>query len=218
MSLWPKSEEWEKALAFADRWQREAVRLLEGFHPEVIDASREVYTVLSTPEKPPIQFWRDTWFLTAWCNEHTDGIDAKPLVELASHLADPEKPEQSRYRERLRAMWEQCEQVLQRLQYQGMGSPPAEGEPTAENGDQQNIEKRMEQVAQAVGDDNATKIMQIANRKDWPGERKMEEILRLDSRFAGKDSTEWGTLLNVTPAAVRGYKPWKVIRDADHPG
>jgi hypothetical protein len=76
------------------------------------------------------------------------------------------------------------------------------------------FEQHMERVAQAIGDDNAVRILAIAQRKDWSGERKMEEILRLDSRFVGKDSTEWGKLLGVSPAAVRGYGLWKQLQKA----
>ena len=48
-------------------------------------------------------------------------------------------------------------------------------------------------------------MLAIVSRTDWSGERKMEEILHLDARFGGKDSIAWGTLLGVTPPAVRGY-------------
>jgi hypothetical protein len=74
------------------------------------------------------------------------------------------------------------------------------------------VEQYMERVAQAVGDDNTAAIMAIANRKDWSGERRMREILRLDGRFAGKDSNEWATLLGVSAAAVRGYATWKALQ------
>src|SRR5262249_46417792 len=74
------------------------------------------------------------------------------------------------------------------------------------------IEQHMERVALAVGDDNTTKILVIAGRKDWSGERRMEEIIRLDGRYAGKNSNKLATLLGVTPAAVRGYGIWKQIQ------
>jgi hypothetical protein len=72
----------------------------------------------------------------------------------------------------------------------------------------------MERFALVVGDKTAKEIMEIAHRKDWPGERKMEEILRLDPRFAGKNSNEWAALLGITSAAVRGYDAWKAIQQA----
>jgi hypothetical protein len=72
----------------------------------------------------------------------------------------------------------------------------------------------MRRVAQAIGDENAARIMAIAQRKDLSGERKMEEILRLDPRFVGRDSSEWGQLIGVKPAAVRGYKLWKLLQKA----
>jgi len=72
----------------------------------------------------------------------------------------------------------------------------------------------MQRVAEAVGDENAVRILAIANRSDLSGERKMEEIIRLDSRFAGKDSVEWGKLIGVSPAAIRGYGLWKRWQEA----
>jgi hypothetical protein len=85
--------------------------------------------------------------------------------------------------------------------------PEAESE-----GEQPNVEQEMERVALAVGDDTAAKIMAIGQRKDWGGEQKMQEILRLDKRFAGKDSVEWGTLVGVSAAAIRGYRTWKLLQ------
>lgn len=74
------------------------------------------------------------------------------------------------------------------------------------------MEKLMEQLAQAVGDGNLARIMTIAGRKEWPGNRRMEEILLVDRRFAGKLSSEWATLLGVTDGAVRGYRTWKLLQ------
>jgi hypothetical protein len=76
----------------------------------------------------------------------------------------------------------------------------------------QDIEQHMTRVAQAVGDDNTTQILAIANRGGWSGERRMKEILRVDRRFEGKDSIEWSALLGVSPAAIRGYQTWKVLQ------
>jgi hypothetical protein len=76
----------------------------------------------------------------------------------------------------------------------------------------QSIEQHMERIVQAVGDDSTARILAIASRNDWSGERKMQEILRLDNRFAGKDSEDWATLLGVTSAAVRAYPTWKGLR------
>lgn len=73
-------------------------------------------------------------------------------------------------------------------------------------------EKRWSQVAEAVGDDTSTRILEIANRTDLKGEKKMIEILRIDSRFAGKDSKGWASLIRVSDGAVRGYATWKAIQ------
>jgi hypothetical protein len=85
-------------------------------------------------------------------------------------------------------------------------------EPKTASGETQAV--ALEQLAVAVGDDNVGRIMAIANRQDWPAERKMEEILRIDSRYVGKDSQEWATLLGVSDAAIRKTAIWKQIRRA----
>jgi hypothetical protein len=95
--------------------------------------------------------------------------------------------------------------------------PPADGaEPDATCNEHPvesvSIEQNMERIALAAGDDNTVKVLAVANRKDLSGDRRMEEILLIDRRFAEKDSNEWAALLQVTPPAVRGYKTWKLLR------
>jgi len=85
-------------------------------------------------------------------------------------------------------------------------------------GEQSNIEQQMARVVQAIGDDTAAEVLVIANQKHRSGEARMIAILRLDRRFAGKDSVEWGTLLGVRPAAVRGYKTWKLLQERKKAG
>jgi hypothetical protein len=94
----------------------------------------------------------------------------------------------------------------------------AAGLPNEKSSDQRSLEQQMERAVQAIGDDNAGKILEIASQKDLPGESRMQNILRLDRRFAGKDSNEWATLLGVTPAAVRGYQTWKTLRRVEKAG
>ena len=85
---------------------------------------------------------------------------------------------------------------------------------TAAESDQPSMEQHLHQLAQAVGDENAARILAIVQRSDLTGEEKMEEVLRLDFRFVGKNSGEWGKLLGVTPDAVRGYELWKLLQKA----
>ncbi len=75
------------------------------------------------------------------------------------------------------------------------------------------IEQHLERVALAVGDKTAASILAIANRKDLSGERKMQEILKLDPRYSGKNSKAWGTLLGVNSAAVRSYQTWTTLQE-----
>ena len=76
----------------------------------------------------------------------------------------------------------------------------------------------MERLALAIGDDYSAQIIAIANRENLTGEKKMEEIMSLDRRYASKNSIEWGTLLGVSPAAVRGYTSWKILQKASKSG
>jgi hypothetical protein len=91
---------------------------------------------------------------------------------------------------------------------------PRESVPAPEEASGLDIERHVQRTVAAIGDENAVRILGIAQRSDWSGERKMEEILRLDSRFAGKDSKQWGQLLDVSPNAVRGYDRWKRLQQA----
>jgi hypothetical protein len=73
------------------------------------------------------------------------------------------------------------------------------------------VEAQMRQIAEIVGDQNAGAILTIAQRQDWSADRKMQEILRLDQRFAGKDSNQWAMLLGVTASNIRQTGTWKVL-------
>jgi hypothetical protein len=76
-------------------------------------------------------------------------------------------------------------------------------------------EQDVMRLIEAIGDDTTVKILAITQRKDLKGEDKMRAIVALDGRFRGKDSNGWATLLNVTPAAVRGYAFWKELKRLD---
>ena len=75
----------------------------------------------------------------------------------------------------------------------------------------------MVRVAQAIGDDTAVQVLAMAGQKR-SGDDRMAEILRLDRRFASKDSVAWGKLLGVSPAAVRSYQTWKLLQKAKEAG
>ncbi len=107
--LWPRSPEWETILGTAERWEAEARRLCGDFHPHLI-----------RPERPPNQFRADTQELVDWCSDPNRGIDPSPLGRLLGELSAPSNPAPPRYGERLRALWGDCERVLQRLRFQGL--------------------------------------------------------------------------------------------------
>jgi hypothetical protein len=84
--------------------------------------------------------------------------------------------------------------------------------PAPEPAEQVSPEQHMQRVAQVIGDDNTARILAIVQRSDLTGEQKMEAILREDKRFAGKNSTQWAEILDVSAAAVRGYGLWKTLQ------
>jgi hypothetical protein len=100
----------------------------------------------------------------------------------------------------------------------GGGAAGGPAGPKETRDESHDLEEYMERIALAVGDETAVKILAIAGRKDWSGDRRMREILELDRRFAAKDSNEWPSLLRVTPAAVRGYETWKLLRGGRRDG
>jgi len=89
--------------------------------------------------------------------------------------------------------WKADMEALRKLALQSETPAPEPATPDAEGGgrpiEQPSIEQQMQRLAQVIGDDNAARILAIAQRSDLFGERKMEEILRLDSRFAGSVAT-----------------------------
>jgi hypothetical protein len=183
-----------RSLDSPEPWVRERVKLLEGgadFDKERLADLREeqrrheeTTAKLAEPVRTLCRFAQRA------------GIDADPLRCLYD----------LRELEMYREAWLMLEQIGDALATVGE-------QPSAEAAKEHpNIEQHMERVAQAVGDDNAARVLAIANRKDWPGERKMEEIIRLDTRFTEKDSNWWARLLEVSPAAVRGYELWKTLQ------
>jgi hypothetical protein len=76
-----------------------------------------------------------------------------------------------------------------------------------------NLECYMQRVAEAIGDDNAARILEIAQRDGLSGEQRMKLIVQLDNRFNGKNSEQWGKLLGVSAAAVRGYPYWQELHE-----
>ena len=77
-----------------------------------------------------------------------------------------------------------------------------------------NPEQQMEELVRIVGDDVAVQVLAIASRKGPSANRKMEEIISLDIRFAGKNCVEWGSLLGVSSAAIRVCPRWVTLQKA----
>ena len=67
-------------------------------------------------------------------------------------------------------------------------------------------------IAGVMLDENAVKITAIAQDKAKSADERMKEIVRLDSRFKGKNSTEWASLLDVKSPAIRQTESWKTIQ------
>jgi hypothetical protein len=85
-------------------------------------------------------------------------------------------------------------------------TPPASLPQTA------NEETHWRQVLEAVGDDNAIAIINIAQDPTKTVDQKMRDIYGIDKRFLGKTSEEWATLLTVSGPAIRQTDWWKIDR------
>jgi len=57
------------------------------------------------------------------------------------------------------------------------------------------------------------RVIEIADRQDWDADRKMREICREDTSFAGLESPDWATLLNVTEGRIRQCAFWKKLQE-----
>jgi hypothetical protein len=84
--------------------------------------------------------------------------------------------------------------------------------PTLSRDQPSDPEQNLEWIALAVGDPTTIEVIKIASNKSRPGEERMIAILRLDSRYEGWESPQWGRLLDVNPAAVRQYDTWKKLQ------
>lgn len=72
----------------------------------------------------------------------------------------------------------------------------------------------MQRIASAVGGPEAKEIMRIAESENSTDE-KMQQILRVDRRWAGKGSPDWATLLRVSEGAVRKSPTWKQLKETE---
>ena len=58
-----------------------------------------------------------------------------------------------------------------------------------------------------------TAILKIAHDRDAAANDRMQDIIRIDSTWAGKDSGEWAELLGVTAQAIRQTACWASLRE-----
>jgi ribosome maturation protein Sdo1 len=63
-----------------------------------------------------------------------------------------------------------------------------------------------------MANDEQTEAVAIAADASQSADERMRKIAQLDSRFYGKSSTEWASLLRISDAAVRQTDFWKVDR------
>ncbi|MCI0460798.1 MAG: hypothetical protein L0Z62_27940 [Gemmataceae bacterium] len=80
-------------------------------------------------------------------------------------------------------------------------SPPAPGE-----------ESNWEAVLEAVADDNAIAIINVAKDATKTADEKMRAIYAIDSRALGWTSEKWAKVLNVTGSAIRQVDWWRIDR------
>jgi hypothetical protein len=153
---------------------------------------------------------RDTSDWERWLGDLKAAV--KNLIERADGDPVPQQSDQppAEMGRTLLATDQPCATAASGLQTPDMGGNEGGERPS----DQPTTEELMLRMAQAVGDDNAAQILAVAQRKDLTGERKMEQILRMDRRYAGKNSNDWAILLGVKPAAIRQYAIWKGLQEA----
>jgi hypothetical protein len=63
-----------------------------------------------------------------------------------------------------------------------------------------------------VGDENTVAIINVAQDASKSADQKMREIYAIDSRYLGKTSPEWATLLRVKDSAIRQTDWWRLDR------
>jgi hypothetical protein len=67
-------------------------------------------------------------------------------------------------------------------------------------------------LLEAVADENAVTIMNVAQDQTISADDKMRRIYAIDNRAIGWNSTKWARLLRITPQAVRQCEWWRTER------
>lgn len=159
----------------------------------------ELRPQLETPSLGPVQFESKLHLPGDWVRPQGDDL---PL--LPSWYAVEEEPSEIPESKFLvgaspQSRWFEDMDLLRSL-------AESNAAPTSVGGGE-TTEALMAQVVEAVGDDNAGRILIIAQREDLSVDERMRAIVTLDSLYKYKTSTAWNKLLRVKN--VRGTAAWK---------
>lgn len=154
---------------------------------------------------------------------HPGGSTIGPSFEfdIIPNPAEGEEPPPLSFTGRLYSLPAACELAVGNVLRDGLdggkdGSISLGFEPVAPTGAHGNgsAESYFQLLADVIGDESTSRIIQIAHEAGMTLEQKMEAISLIDRRFTGKQSSEWGVILGRTSNAVRKTAPWKRWRAA----
>ena len=57
--------------------------------------------------------------------------------------------------------------------------------------------------------------LKVLISETYSGEEKMRRLIALDRAYTANESADWGQLIRVKPATVRGYKTWTALQSGD---
>lgn len=95
---------------------------------------------------------------------------------------------------------------------QGSANHRPQGSAAQNRPDQSVGESLLQKLAIVIGDDNAAQLVHIHQRTDLTPEEKMNQMLIIDRRLAGKKSPDWAVLLSVSEGRVRQLETWKRLQ------
>jgi len=151
-------------------------------------------------------------------------LDPIPILAIANKVKNPDNGPPA-----VRAAWPDAKAILDAatiLQERDKGQaaaavvvdepaePPASIAPTAEATQQSPPAQAVSasevaRLLHLIGDGDGIKVLTIARNESRTAEQRMIELVRMDQRYDGYNSVQWGELLAVDPAAVRQTEFWK---------
>jgi hypothetical protein len=92
----------------------------------------------------------------------------------------------------------------------GPGAPPVQPGPESPANP---VDETVGRLLHLVGDGMGVKVLGIARDQTKPANDRLYALVKIDRRFDGYNSTQWGELLNVTPEAIRQTEFWRTRKE-----